>query len=534
MLFGGSNMERIQKSSSVFVSMLFLTFLIIINVNGSNSITVGMGGSQTRLTHFAMQGEVTRGNSAFRQGEVDWVMLTPSLRPPGCGYHGMAFDAESNVLVLHGGFDMNTRAEYNDTWTFSLDSNNWVNQNPTPRPPSGNAMTSMAYDSKNDLVVLFGGSFNNSEVLGDTWIYDYNSNTWTNVTPSFSPPPRDAHAVAYDSQSERIIVFGGRARLTESVVSGYNESDFLHDVWSYNVDTNTWTNVTPAEGPTGRFFHGLAYDSKADCVLLFGGQTYEIFSIGTDFAGVMGDTWAFDLEAGTWTNRTPAISPGPRSYTVMTYDASADYTILYAGSLGAGGGAYNDILYGDTWAYNYNTNTWTEMNSPSSAGTRMRHAMAYNNVSSLSIMFGGQIHTEGSAPTAETWTYTYQLNPPSAPRNLSVSIGEAALNLEWLAPRTDAGSPISGYSVYRGTLSGDLSLLIELDNVLAYSDAAVTAGVTYYYVVRAVNGIGESAASNEVNAIIPLQLPILPILIGGGVVALVLVIVVIVYLKKRS
>src|SRR5439155_178103 len=89
---------------------------------------------------------------------------------------------------------------------------------------------------------------------------------------------------------------------------------------------------------------------------------------------------------------------------------------------------------------------------------------------------------------------------PSPPRSLSAAAGDTRVALGWLAPSSDGGSPITNYKIYRGTSSNGESLLITVGNVSAYTDTGVTNGVTYYYVVTAVNGIGDSGASGEASA----------------------------------
>lgn len=45
------------------------------------------------------------------------------------------------------------------------------------------------YDSESDRAIIFGGSIKNLEVgYNDTWSYDYNTNTWTNMSPATNPP----------------------------------------------------------------------------------------------------------------------------------------------------------------------------------------------------------------------------------------------------------------------------------------------------------------------------------------------------------
>jgi len=55
--------------------------------------------------------------------------------------------------------------------------------------------------------------------------------------------------------------------------------------------------------------------------------------------------------------------------------------------------------------------------------------------------------------------------------------------------------------VYHSTTSGGpYSLLATLSATTAYSDSNVVTGQTYYYVVTAVNGGGQSSYSNQASA----------------------------------
>ncbi len=88
-------------------------------------------------------------------------------------------------------------------------------------------------------------------------------------------------------------------------------------------------------------------------------------------------------------------------------------------------------------------------------------------------------------------------NSTTAPQNLKATPGNAQVILSWSAPASNGGSAITNYNVYKGTSSGQEIFVVQLVNVLTYTDASVTNGVTYYYQVAAVNSVGESAKSNE-------------------------------------
>jgi len=76
------------------------------------------------------------------------------------------------------------------------------------------------------------------------------------------------------------------------------------------------------------------------------------------------------------------------------------------------------------------------------------------------------------------------------------------VTLTW-SPST---SVVSGYHVYRGTVSGGPYSLLNstLDAGTSYIDLSVVSGSQYFYVTTAVDASGtESAFSNEASATIP-------------------------------
>jgi PKD repeat protein len=95
--------------------------------------------------------------------------------------------------------------------------------------------------------------------------------------------------------------------------------------------------------------------------------------------------------------------------------------------------------------------------------------------------------------------------PPGAPTGLTATGGNAQVTLSWTPPATNGGVNINSYKVYRGTASGNETLLTAggcsgLGAVTYCNDTGLTNGQSYYYKVSAVNAIGEGPQSNEANA----------------------------------
>jgi len=74
--------------------------------------------------------------------------------------------------------------------------------------------------------------------------------------------------------------------------------------------------------------------------------------------------------------------------------------------------------------------------------------------------------------------------------------------LSWKASTT---TDIDGYKVFRSETKGkDYSKVGQTEKaVVSYSDGTVTAGKTYYYVVRAYKGSSQSASSDEASILVP-------------------------------
>ncbi len=96
------------------------------------------------------------------------------------------------------------------------------------------------------------------------------------------------------------------------------------------------------------------------------------------------------------------------------------------------------------------------------------------------------------------------VGPPGAPLNLRASDDLSAfVNLRWVPPSNDGGSPITEYRVYRAEseqgLVSDPTIQIALDAYYRFADRDIPFGVTLFYTVTAVNSYGEGPMSQSVN-----------------------------------
>jgi fibronectin type 3 domain-containing protein len=91
---------------------------------------------------------------------------------------------------------------------------------------------------------------------------------------------------------------------------------------------------------------------------------------------------------------------------------------------------------------------------------------------------------------------------PAAPTGLTATAGNAQVSLTWTA-----SSGATSYNVKRGTTSGGPYTQVSSVTVPSFLDTGLTNGTTYFYVVSAVNSIGESPNSAQ-TSVTPVNTPI--------------------------
>ena len=119
------------------------------------------------------------------------------------------------------------------------------------------------------------------------------------------------------------------------------------------------------------------------------------------------------------------------------------------------------------------------------------------------------VNGAGNSAYSNEANATLPVSPPAAPANLSATaISSSQINLTW----TDQSANETGFQIERKTGAGGTYALIVTTaaNATAYSDTGRAEGTTYFYRVRAVNGAGNSAYSNEASATTTVSLPAAP------------------------
>lgn len=318
------------------------------------------------------------------------ITPAPVAIPSARGYESMAYDSKAERVIMYGGQtgDYKLASSYNsDTWSFDPATSVWTRMNPATSP--GGTIGAMAYDSKADRVILVVNADPSAPAALDfarsqTWVYDFVADTWTRLADGPSPG-RIGAGIVYDSAADRIVLFGGVSVLGGGV--------YYNDTWTFNLKANKWTQMHPARRPEARNYQGMAYDSKADRTVVWGG----------DVGGTLkAPLWVYDYKADSWKEVTYDKGPTGRDYCSLVYDQRADRFILFGG-LSTGSD--------DTWTYALDSNTWALIQPAPKPPLLSRQAMAYDTNTDTTVLFGGW---EGSTPyNFKAGTWVLDLNAPS-------------------------------------------------------------------------------------------------------------------------
>ena len=232
----------------------------------------------------------------------------------------------------------------------------------------------MVFDDQRQRLVLFGGA-DEARVLGDTWEWD--GSRWKRVSVS-GPGPRTFPVMAYDRLRRRVVLFGGNR-----VLFGRSAADnhYLNDTWEW--DGKRWIQMN-VPGPSPRSEAAIAFDAARGRTVLFGGHT-----VTEKERHWLGDTWEWDGK--TWL-RKHVDGPSPRNSPAMAYDSIRKKVVLF-------GGRTSEGLSGETWEWD--GTSWVEVITGHVEG-RFNSVMAYDESRQVMIRFGGRFGGKG---LGDTWQY---------------------------------------------------------------------------------------------------------------------------------
>jgi len=281
-----------------------------------------------------------------------WEALAPAHSPGPRSMAAIAYDTKRQRAVLFGGvtrWDGKQWVYDNSTWEW--DGQDWQ-QMKTPLAPPGRILHAMAYDEKTGSVILYGGQ-NSSGNLADLWKWD--GVTWHRLCPVCNPAARFGHKMIFDVGRQEIVVYGGQDGKIE-----------FNQAWTWNGekwDYFQFENTAPAA-----YNDPMVYDQDSERIISFMGSEW-------------GGTWIW--EASQWQKLHASIGPPTRSEATLAYDPINDYTVLF------GGLNNSEMMFNDTWMLQ--GEKWLKLNTSSAPPERHRALSFYDPVRQSVILYGGEI-----------------------------------------------------------------------------------------------------------------------------------------------
>jgi CubicO group peptidase (beta-lactamase class C family) len=344
--------------------------------------------NQGDINHFSVWGAIS--NKLFGETPPTPIPGTPSS-PYGRLFHQLAYDQESHQVILFGGeTGLNCQGEgmgsvdtLDDTWAWDVQTQSWTEMHPAVHP-AGRITGQMVYDTESDRVILFGGTDVTHQALGDVWAYDFNTDSWEQVTSGLGA--RWNQNMVYDSESDRVVVFGG----VNQPQCIYGTPELFRDTWSYDYNSDSWTEAVSGVHPPLPDGLQSAYSSAVDRMFLWG----SFDPSGSPVA------WTYDLNANAWTEIGASLTV-PDWDARMVYDSESDRFIVFPMKL---------EKY--TMVYDLNTGKEERMTLPSGAafpGSRFNNSMVYVEDLDRVFLFSG-ILVRGENFATDIWLYDLNTN----------------------------------------------------------------------------------------------------------------------------
>jgi len=293
----------------------------------------------------------------------------------------MIYNPQDQEFLLYGGAHWQNRYNfYGDLWSYKPTTNTWTKIETTnPPPPRFNHM--LTYIPTTHQLFLYGG-WSTNDKTDDTWTYDIETSTWTQLHPADHPSHRSDASIAYDPTQDAIILYSGFLQ----------DNSHTQDTWTYSFTEQNWIQQHPTNTPLGQYGHYMITTNDDQLLMYPGHWTINAGGITINH-GYGGNIWQYDTAEETWTEHQTAPNPPGRYWGQVTYDSTENRIIL--------NGGHGTVDYDDTWLYTIDTQTWSQINSPLNPPPRGCAAIAYDPENHIAVLYGG--FSENGQSLSDTW-----------------------------------------------------------------------------------------------------------------------------------
>jgi hypothetical protein len=206
-------------------------------------------------------------------------------------------------LIISHGF---SAGRYDNTWRFDISSGEWEKLSPASGLPLGRCLLDGAVVGS--IFMIHGGQSNPDPFRADTWLFNLNTETWTQAATGgiegvAKPEGRRYQSLTgYDAENG-FLLFGGVG----------DSNVHLNDVWFFDLNTQAWQELAPTgTKPSARRSQSATWvpatGNRPPGMLLFGGTS--------PATGAKNDVWLLGFPA------PPAGNPGALQFTGSSYSVA--------------------------------------------------------------------------------------------------------------------------------------------------------------------------------------------------------------------
>lgn len=247
---------------------------------------------------------------------------------PSARSAGVFINITKDTFILFGGG--NREETFNDSWVLKIVDNesNWekLSLSKYIQPRFGSSGSTCG----NKIYIHGGQNYLESKFYGDLieiqmkekCLEVIKNHTIYPIDETKTPLERNSHSISF--KDNILYLFGGGT-----------SSGLLNDLWSFNIETNTWTkyNIT---GISEREMHGMViYNNN---IYIFGGRLYE---------QIDNNLYRINLE----NFNCEKLCQLPTNMCSFAYTLFKNYIIIYGGTDG-------NVFLKDIILYNINNNKW--------------------------------------------------------------------------------------------------------------------------------------------------------------------------------
>jgi hypothetical protein len=294
------------------------------------------------------------------------------------------FDPNHESVLLYGG-ETHVQGKFGiwgDLWEYKTADNTWRAIDAKGATPPSRAYHSTAFDAKQGIMWMFGGTSAKLTALDDLWKLDTATMTWTAMTPSGARPgARFSAGLFHDAARNQLVLYSGCKSFIES-------DNAWPDVWTYDIERNVWSKKKATAPP--RWQAAAAFAPELDLLIVQGGFDGK--------SNAHADTWTYSLADDKWAEAGKGFKASEAQGAV--WDPIARAMIVYGGTSGA------KVGLDQVWAFDAKSRKWSRLAAKGEGpGGRAYHSVVWNPIEKSLWRFGGTLNQFMDEPRKnEAWS----------------------------------------------------------------------------------------------------------------------------------